>query len=63
MNRKIDFSFDSAHCASSMKMGAKLSGESACPYLGQALKIYMKVISSFCASSYVKVIYEGYINW
>ena len=26
-NRKIDFSFDSAHCASSIKTGAKLSGE------------------------------------
>ena len=26
-NRKIDISFDSAHCASSIKMGAKLKEE------------------------------------
>ena len=33
--RKIDFSFDSAHCASFMKMRAKPRGGSAHPYLGQ----------------------------
>ena len=35
--RKIDFSFDSAHCASFMKMGAKMrwAGESTHPYLVQ----------------------------
>ena len=35
-NRKFDFSFDSAHCASFMKMGSKLRrGGSAYPALGQ----------------------------
>ena len=34
-NRKMDFSFDSALYASFMKMGVKLRGGSAYPYLGQ----------------------------
>ena len=39
-NWKIDFSFDSAHCATFMKLGAKPRGmgggrSSAHPYLGQ----------------------------
>ena len=34
-NQKIDFSFDSAHCASFMKTGEKLRKGSAYPYLGQ----------------------------
>ena len=36
-NRKIDFSFDSAHCTTFMRIGAKLrggEGRSAYPYLG-----------------------------
>ena len=38
-NRKIDFLFDSEHCASFIKTGAKLTreGRSANPYLGKSL--------------------------
>ena len=47
-NGKINFSFDSAYCASFMKMGAKLrGGGSVYPYLGQghvSLLIYRKTI-------------------
>ena len=46
-NRKIDFLFYSAHCASFMKMGAKLrggGGGSADPYLGQGLRDYVSRI-------------------
>ena len=44
-NRKIDFSFDSSHCASIVKIGAKLSerggGGSVYPYLGQGRGSYI----------------------
>ena len=36
-NRKIDFSFVSAHCASFIKIWTFLRGRSAYPYLGQGL--------------------------
>ena len=49
--RKIYFSFDSAHCKTSMKMGAKLrGGGSAYPYLGQGQDINKDVF--YTASEY-----------
>ena len=49
-NRKMDFSFNSAHCASFMKMEAKLKegGGSAYPYLeqGQITQYIKKFISN-----------------
>ena len=38
-NRKIDFSFDSAHCASFIKTEAKLRGESVYHQLGNTLML------------------------
>ena len=37
---KIDFTFDSAHYISFMKMGAKLKGRFAYPHLGQVRAWY-----------------------
>ena len=58
-NRKIDFSVDSAYCASSMKLGSKLregGGGSAYTYLGQGLASGSegKLVSSLILKKSVK---------